>query len=413
MTVTLGAPELEAANQVALKHIAKETKVAGFRKGKAPLEMVAKHADPNKVNQDTLEHALSKAVAEAFIDNELQALERPQVDVKKYVPGSELEFTAEGDVLPKTKLGDYKKLKAEKQPVKVTKSDVDEVLGRIQKGFTEKQETTKPAELGDEVVIDFVGEKDGEAFPGGAGSDYALELGSNSFIPGFEEALVGKKAGDSLDVPLTFPKDYHAQDLAGQEVVFKVTIKTVNKVIVPELSDELAAKAGPFTSADELKADIKKEITAQKNREADDKLKDDLVRQLIEKSDVTVPQVLLEDQIRSIEQDLTQNLMYQGQSLEQYFQSKGYADRDAWVEAEAKETAELRIKAGLVLAELSRELGMDASDDEVAAQVNAYKQQYANNPEMAKRFDEPEIQREVANRVITEKTVNKLAEINS
>ena len=408
-----GASELAAAEQVAIKKLSKTVKVPGFRKGHVPLEVVAKHIEPNALGQETLENALSRAVAESFIENKLQALERPEVDVKKFVPGETLEFTAEADVLPEVKIGDYKKLKAKKSDIKVEAKDIDEVIERIQKGLSEKKETTEPAADGDETVIDFVGKKDGEPFEGGAGDDYPLTLGSHSFIPGFEEALVGHKAGEKFDVPLSFPKDYQAEQLAGQNVVFEVTINKVNKVILPELNDELAAKAGPFTSFDELHADIEREIKAQKEREAGDQLKDDLVKQLVAKSKVSVPKVLLEDQIASIEQDLTQNLMYRGQTIEQYFEGRGFADRDAWVKAEAEEAADARIKAGLVLAELSKELKIEASADELAEHINQYKTQYAKNPEMAARFDEPEIQREVANRLITEKTVDELVKLNT
>ena len=413
VTVSLGKPELEAAEQVALKKLSKTAKVPGFRKGHVPLDMVAKHVDPNALGQEMLENALSRAVAESFMDNKLQALERPQVDVKKFVPGDILEFTAEADILPTIKLGDYKKLKAARAKIKVEQADIDEVIERIRKGLADKQETKDPAENGDEVVIDFVGKKDDVAFDGGTGSDYPLVLGSNSFIPGFEEQLVGHKAGDKVDVPLSFPKDYHAKDLAGQAAVFEVTIKKVNKTTLPELNDELAAKAGPFTSVDDLTTDITRELSAQKEREAGDTLKDELVKQLVSKSKVAVPAILREDQIRSLEQDLTQNLMYQGLSIEQYFKDKGFADRDEWVKAEAADAADERIKAGLVLAELSKELKIEATADELADHINKYKTQYANNPDMAKRFDEPEIQREVANRLITEKTVDELVKLNT
>lgn len=413
VTVSLGKPELEAAEQVALKKLSKTTKVPGFRKGHVPLDMVAKHADPNLLGQEVLENALSRAVAESFMSNKLQALERPQVDVKKFVPGDLLEFTAEADVLPTIILGDYKKLKATQTKIKIEQTDIDEVIERIRKGLADKQETKDPAENGDEVVIDFIGKKDDVAFEGGTGSEHPLVLGSNSFIPGFEEQLVGRKVGDKVDVPLSFPAEYHAKDLAGQAVVFEVTIKKVNKTTLPELSDELAAKAGPFTSVDDLTNDITRELTAQKEREANDTLKDELVKQLVAKSKVAVPAILREDQISSLEQDLTQNLMYQGLSLEQYFKDKGYADREEWVKAEAEEAADNRIKAGLVLAELSKELKIEASADELADHINKYKTQYANNPDMAKRFDEPEIQREVANRLITEKTVDELVKLNT
>ena len=405
--------ELAAAEQVALKRLAKTVKVNGFRTGHVPLEIVKKHADLNALAQETLDAALNRAVAEAFLSNDLQVLARPEVEIKKYVPGELLEFTAEADVLPEVKLGDYKKLKAKKAAVNVDKKEIDEVIERIQKGLSEKKEVKRAAKIGDETVIDFVGKKDGEAFQGGTGKDYPLVLGSNSFIPGFEDALVGLKAGDTKDVKLAFPKDYHAKDLAGQDVVFEVTVKKVNSVKLPALDDKFAAKAGPFTSMEDLRRDIKAEITAQAERRAKDDLKDELVKQLVAKSAVSVPSVLRDDQIRSLEQDLRQNLMYRGRTLEQYFEEKGYADRDAWVKAEANDAADARIKAGLVLAQLSKELKIEATADELAAHINTYKQQYANNSEMAKHFDKPEAQREVANRLITEKTIDKLVELNS
>jgi trigger factor len=413
VSIAVGSEELRAAEQVALKKLSKTVKVPGFRKGHTPLEMVAKHLDPNVLSQETLENALSRAVAEGFLDNDLQALERPEVEIKKFVPGEQLEFTAEADVLPHVKLGDYKKLKLKKAPIEIAEKDIEDVVERIRKGLSEKHDSKKAAADGDEVVINFVGKKDGEAFEGGAGDDYPLTLGSNSFIPGFEEALVGHKAGESLEVPLTFPKEYHAAHLAGQHVIFDVTVTKVNRVVLPELNDEFAAKAGPFTSIEELRADVERELKAQKEREANDQIKDDAVKQLVAKSKVAVPAVLREDQIRSIEQDLTQNLMYRGQTIEQYFTERGFADRDAWVKAEASDAADNRIKAGLVLAELSKLLKIEASADELAEQINQYKTQYANNPDMAKRFDEPEVQREVANRLITEKTVDELVALNT
>lgn len=412
-TIKVEATELKAAEQVALKKLSKTVKVNGFRKGHVPLEVVKKNVDPNALAQETLENALSRAVAESFIENKLQALERPEVEVKKFVPGESLEFTAEADVLPKVKLGDYKKLKATEKKVSVAKKDVDEVVERIRKSMAEKKEVKRAAKLGDEAVIDFVGKKDGEAFPGGTGNDYPLELGSGSFIPGFEEAIVGLKTGDKKDIELTFPKDYHAPDLKGKKVVFETTVKKINEKVLPELNDEFAAKTGPFTSMSELTADIKRELEAQKKREASDELKDSLVKQLVAKSNVAVPAVLREDQVRSIEQDLMQNLMYQGLSIEQYWEQKGYKDRDAWVKAEANEAADNRIKAGLVLSELSKVLKIEATADELADHLNTYRKQYANNPEMAKRFEEPEVQREVANRLITEKTVDELVKLNT
>lgn len=414
LTITLDRHELDAAEQVALTKLARDMKVAGFRKGKVPVNVAAKHVDQNLLAQQTADDAVSKAVAEAFITEDIQALQRPEVELVKFVPGQEIEFTAEADILPKITLGDYKKLKAERQTVKVEAKDVNEILDRMREGMSEKKEADRAAKDGDEVIIDFVGKKDDVAFDGGTATDYALKLGSNSFIPGFEEGIVGKKPGETFDLKLSFPKDYHVADLAGAEVVFTTTLKKVNELVLPVLDDEFAKKAdNRLSTLKELKDDIKKELTAQKNREADDKLKDELVGKLIEASDIPTPQILVEDQARSIEQDMTQNLMYQGLTIEQYVQNKKFKDKEDWRTKEVIPAAEKRVKAGLVLAELSKVEKIEASSEELAEHINLYKSSYANNPEMAKRFDEPEAQRDVANRLLTEKTVDRLVELNT
>lgn len=410
LTIVLGEKELSDAEQVALTKLAKNVKVQGFRKGKAPLSVVAKSVDPNALGQQTLDDALSKAVSEAFTTENIQALDRPQVEVKKFVPGKELEFTAETDILPSITLGDYKKLTAKKPEVKVEAKDVDEIIDRMRQGFAEKKSVERAAKDGDEVVIDFVGKKDGEAFNGGTATDYTLSLGSNQFIPGFEEGIVGHKAGEEFDLELEFPADYHAKELAGAKVVFTTTLKEVKEIVLPEVNDELAAKAGPFTSVDELKEDIKREITAQKEREALDNLKDELIDQLIEKSTVPVPEILVQDQSRSIEQDMTQNLMYQGMNLDMYLESKKQT-KEEWLNSEVKDAAEKRVKAGLVLAELSKVERVTASDEELAAKINEYQERFGNKS--GQDFTTPEIQRDIANRLLTDKTIDLLVELNT
>ncbi len=413
LTIVCDAKELEAAEQVALAKMAQTMKVPGFRTGKVPASVAAKHADPNALGQQTLENALSKAVAEAFTNENLQALDRPQVDVKKFVPGKELEFTAEADVLPEVKLGDYKNLKSKKTKTEVSKDDVNDVIERMRAGFADKKAVKRAAKDGDEVIIDFIGKRDGVAFDGGTSSDYSLKLGSNTFIPGFEDGIVGHKAGEEFDIPLKFPEDYHASDLKGAEVVFTVTIKSVNEVVLPELNDEFAAKAGPFTDVDELKSDVKNELEAQKDRQATEDFKDALVGELVDASEVPAPEVLVEDQSRSIEQDMTQNLMYQGLTLDQYLENKGFESREKWLETEVKDAATKRVQAGLVLAELSKVEKIEATNAELEGHVNTYKQQYGKNAEAAKQFDTPEARQQIANRLLTEKTVERLVELNS
>ena len=412
LTISLGAEELKAAEQVALTKLAKEVKIEGFRKGKAPLEMVASQVDPNLLNQETLENALSKSVAEAFLKEKVQAINRPEVDVKKFIPGTELEFTATTEIMPKVELGDYKKLGVKKEAVKVSKKEVKETIDRILKNFAEKKKVEREAKNGDEVIIDFLGKKDGVAFDGGKAEKFPLELGSKSFIPGFEEGLIGKKAGDELSLDLEFPKDYHAKDLAGAKVVFEVKIHEVRENVEPEINEEFLSKLGDFKTKEEFEKQIEEDLKTQKQAEADEKFKDKLVKKLAEVSKVPVPEILLEDQKRSIEMDMQQNLMYSGLSLEDYLERMGKT-REEWLEKDVKEAAEMRVKSGLALAELSKVEKVKSDTKELDARITQLKEQYGNSKEVKKQLSSDDVRRNLANQILTEKTIDLLVEFNS
>lgn len=412
LTISLGAEELKAAEQVALTKLAKEVKIEGFRKGKAPLEMVAAQVDTNLLNQETLENALSKSVAEAFLKEKVQAINRPEVDVKKFIPGTELEFTATTEIMPKVKLGDYKKLGVKKEAIKVSKKEVKETIERILKNFAEKKKVEREAKNGDEIIIDFLGKKDGVAFDGGKAEKFPLELGSKSFIPGFEEGLIGKKAGDELSLDLEFPKDYHAKDLAGAKVVFEVKIHEVRENVEPEINEEFLSKLGDFKTKEEFEKQIEEDLKTQKQAEVDEKFKDELVKKLAEVSKVPVPEILLEDQKRSIEMDMQQNLMYSGLSLEDYLERMGKT-REEWLEKDVKEVAEMRVKSGLALAELSKVEKVESSIEELDARITQLKEQYGNSKEIQKQLSSDDVRRNLANQILTEKTIDLLVKFNS
>lgn len=412
LTISLGAEELKAAEQVALTKLAKEVKIEGFRKGKAPLEMVAAQVDPNLLSQETLENALSKSVAEAFLKEKVQAINRPEVDVKKFIPGTELEFTATTEIMPKVELGDYKKLGVKKEAIKVSKKEVKETIDRILKNFAEKKKVEREAKNGDEVIIDFLGKKDGVAFDGGKAEKFPLELGSKSFIPGFEEGLIGKKAGDELSLDLEFPKDYHAKDLAGAKVVFEVKIHEVRENVEPEINEEFLSKLGDFKTKEEFEKQIEEDLKTQKQAEADEKFKDELVKKLAEVSKVPVPEILLEDQKRSIEMDMQQNLMYSGLSLEDYLERMGKT-REEWLEKDVKEAAEMRVKSGLALAELSKVEKVKSDTKELDARITQLKEQYGNSKEVQKQLSSDDVRRNLANQILTEKTIDLLVKFNS
>lgn len=411
VSVTVDAKIIEQAKKLALRELSKSVKVQGFRKGKVPASVVEKNVDANALANETVEYAINQSLQQAIDESDIRVLDRPHVELKKFVPYTDLEYTAEIDVLPEIKLGDYKKLKAKKQPIKVEKAEIDEVIERVRQSFAEKSEVDREAKEGDDVVIDFRGtDKDGKEIEGATGKDYTLRLGSKTFIPGFEDKIVGHKPGDVFDIDVTFPKDYHAEHLKSAKVKFATTLHKINEVKFPEVDDAFAKKVGPFDTAKAMLEDIKKELTTQKEREATDKLKDDLLGELVEKSTVPLPAVLVEDQLKSIEQDAMQNLMYHGQTFEDYLKAGNFKDANDWREKELRPMAERRVQAGLVLSELTKAENIEITRDELEADLERRK---AEAPKMAEQFDTPEVRRDVANRVITEKTINRLVELNS
>lgn len=410
ITVELDATDLATAKRVAVRELSKSVKVPGFRSGKVPAHVAEKHIDGLALANATTENAMNIALNDIAVSEELRILDRPQVDLKDFQPYETLAFEATIDIVPDITLGDYKKLKAKKDKVEVTDVEVDEVVERMRAQLSEKKPVDREASSGDEVSIDFVGKQDGKAFDGGTANGYDLVLGSNSFIPGFEEAIIGHKTGEKFDIPLKFPDDYHAENLKGAAVVFEVTLHDIKEVSLPEVDDAFAVKVGPFKTVEGMREDIRSELMQQKEKTADDKYKDDLVGELVTVSTVPIPQVLVDDQIRQIEQDAMQNLMYRGMSPDQYLQQMGYKDHDEWHDKEFKVAAERRVQAGLALAELSKVENIDVTKDELDARHAQMVEQY---PTMKDQLNSPEARRDIANRVITEKTVDRLVELNT
>lgn len=411
ITASVDVATITKAKSLAVKELGKKVKVAGFREGKVPAKVVEKNIDPNMLANETVEFAINSALNTIINETELRVLDQPKIELKKFVPFDTLDFTAEFEILPEITLGDYKKLKSKKQTITVEPAEINEVIERMQKGFAERNDVDRAAKDGDEVTMNFVGKDEkGEIIEGASGDDYPLVLGSNTFIPGFEEQVVGHKTGETFDIDVTFPADYHAEHLKSAKVKFTVTITKVQEVVLPAFDDAFAKKAGQFDTVKEFKADIKKEITAQKERTTLEQQKDDLLGQLIESSDVPVPELLVHDQLHAIEQDAMQNLMYRGQTLEQYMAANGYADKEQWHTKELRPMAERRVKAGLVIAELSKAEKIEVTKDELDAELERRK---VEAPAMAEQLDTPDARRDLANRVITEKTINRLLELNS
>ena len=411
ITVTLDAKDLSAAKEKAVEKLAKEIRVEGFRKGKVPTEVAKKFIPDNDLNAETIDYAVRSTVIEAFKENEKSPLVLPAVNVTKYVPDESAEYTATADIVPEVKLGDCKKLGVKKETAKVSQKDIEGVLDNLAGSFAEKKVTKRAAKTGDEVIIDFVGKKDGEAFQGGSAKDYPLTLGSKAFIPGFEEGIVGHEPGDKFDLELTFPKDYGMKDLAGAKTVFEVLLKQVNEITKPAIDDELAKKCGPFKTLDDLKKDIEKNLSAQNEHQLEEKYKNDLVDALVKKSKVSAPEILIDDQMKMIRSDMERNAAAQGMSFEDYLKRAGET-MENW-EKEARKVAEQRVKASLVLQSLAVQEKITVSNDAVNAKIAELKEVYKKSPEAQKSLKDPNIKNDIRNRMIIEETLNYLVKTNS
>ena len=410
LTVTLDAKDLKTASNKAIEKLAKEVRVEGFRKGKVPTEVAKKFIPENDLNAETADIAVRTTVIAAFAENEKSPLVVPNVNVTKYVPGEMMEYTATADIIPDIKLGDYKKLGVKKEPVKILAKDIQGVLDNITKSFAEKKAVKRAAKLTDEVIIDFVGKRDGVAFPGGSAKDFHLVLGSMSLIPGFEDGIVGHESGDKFELKLTFPKDYGMKDLAGVKTVFEVLLKQVNEVKTPEINDELAKKVGPFKDLAALKDDIKKNLTLQTEQREGEKYKDALIKALVAKSKIPAPEILISDQMRMIKDDITRNATSQGITFEEYLKRAGETE-EKW-EKEARKIAEERVKASLALQTIAVEQKITVSDELVAAKIAELRDVYQKSPEALKSLKDPNVKMDIKNRMIVEKTIDYLVENN-
>lgn len=409
--MTLDAADLKTARSQAIEQLAKNIKIQGFRKGKAPASLVEQQISPNDIASETIDLAVRQNLPAAFDAAKIAPLAVEKINVTKYVPDESAEFTAAADILPEVKLGDYKKLSAKLEPSTPKDTEVQEVIDNILTAYSEKAVVKRAAAKNDEVIIDFVGKREnGEEFAGGSAKDYHLTLGSGQFIPGFEDAIVGHSAGDKFDIKVTFPKDYPEKSLAGKPAIFEVLLKQVNEIKKPAPDDELAKKCGNFQTFAELKADIEKNLELQNQHRALDQYREALVAELVKKSKVSAPEILIQDQLRFIKDDMERNAASRGMTMEQYLELAN-TTREEW-EKQAREIAEARVKSSLVLQILAREQNISASDDEVEAKISELKDVYKNSKEAIESLKKPEVKQDIRNRLTIDKTLEFLVDAN-
>lgn len=409
VTIVATQAELDSIKTSVIKRLSHQIKLPGFREGKAPLELVEKNLDQTLVQTEFLEEAINQLYPQAIQAEKLRPVDRPEISIKKFVAFTTLEFEAKLPIVGPITLADYKKVKVAKTANTVTADDITEVIGRIQTQLAETKDVNRAAKNEDKVWMDFIGvDAKGEPIKNADGKDYPLVLGSNTFIPGFEPNLVGLKAGEEKTFDLTFPKDYGVKAMANKKVTFTATVTKVQEVVKPKLDDALAAKAGPFKTVKELKDDIKQQLTMEREQQALRQLESDIVREITKKSTLDVPKVLINEQVDRLFQELTQNLVYRGQTVEEFFASEGMTESE-YREKVLAPQAEERVKASLVLTEISEKEELDVTPEELEIRIQLLKGQYKDEA-MRAELDKPENRNDIASRMLTEKTVEKLVE---
>lgn len=413
LTVIASADELANIKSHTLTHFQGKVKIAGFREGKVPAELLEKNVDPATLQTQFLEEAVEQLYVAAANNEHIRPIDQPKISIKKFVPFSTLEFEAEVDVLGEVKLPDYKNIKMSKPEAKVTAEDVKEVIESLQTRMADKKDVERPSKDGDQVFIDFKGvdAKTGDPISGADGKDYPLVIGSNTFIPGFEPEIVGLKSGEEKTFTITFPKDYGVEMLQNRKVTFTVTVIKVQEIVKPKADDAFAAKAGPFKTLTELKNDIKRQLSEEKRNKADRDFESELVKKIADQSKVEVPELLINDQVTRIWTDLQQNLMYRGQTMQEFLDMQGKKEEE-YREKEIKPQAKDRVKASLVLAEIAEQEKLEVTPEELEIRMQLLKSQYKDE-QMQAELEKPETRRDIAARLLTEKTVNKLVEYTS
>ncbi|WFO46485.1 trigger factor [Bacillus pumilus] len=376
LTVEVDAETFNKALDDAFKKVVKQVSIPGFRKGKVPRGLFEQRFGVESLYQDALDILLPVEYPKAIDEAGIEPVDRPEIDVEKIEKGESLIFTAKVTVKPEVKLGDYKGLNVEKDDATVTDEDVQEELKGMQNRQAELVVKEEGAiENGDTVVLDFEGFVDGEAFEGGKAENYSLEVGSNSFIPGFEEQLVGLETGAEKDVEVTFPEEYHAEDLAGKPAVFKVKIHEIKAKELPALDDEFAKDVDEeVETLAELIEKTKKRLEEAKENEAEGKLREELVEKASENAEVDIPQAMVDTELDRMMKEFEQRLQMQGMNLELYFQFSGQ-DENALKE-QMKEDAAKRVKSNLTLEAIAAAENLQVSDEEVEEELSKMAEAY-------------------------------------
>ncbi|MEJ9280518.1 trigger factor [Ureibacillus thermosphaericus] len=366
LTIEVPAEEVNKALDQAFKKVVNQITVPGFRKGKVPRQIFEKRFGVEALYQDALEIIIPEAYSKAIDETGIFPVDYPEIgELDGFEKDKDFTFTATVTVKPEPKLGEYKGLEVKKLSTEVTDEEVEEQIQNLLNRKAEYEiKEDEPIVEGDIAVIDFEGFLGDEAFEGGEGEDYPLEIGSGQFIPGFEEQLVGLKAGESKDIQVTFPEEYHAEELAGKVATFKVTVKEVKTKVLPELNDEFAKEADPeVESVEELRNKIKEQLAEQKKNEAESTLRDELVEKAAENAEMEIPEAMIHNEIHRMIDEFAQRLQMQGISLDLYYQFSGQTEED--LHEQFREDAETLVRISLTLEAIAKAENIEVTQEDI------------------------------------------------
>lgn len=368
LEVEVDSQQLDDALEKAFKKVVKQVKVPGFRQGKVPRKIFEQRFGIQALYEDALDILLPDAYSQAVEDAKIEPVSRPQIDIVQIEQGKPLIFKATVTVKPEIQLGEYKNLSIESKDFEVKAEDVEAELNNLQKSHAEiiVVEDGEVAD-GDTVIIDFKGFVNGEAFEGGEAEKYQLEIGSGTFIPGFEEQLVGMKKGEDRDIEVSFPADYHVTSLAGQPAVFKIHLHEIKRKQLPVLDDEFAKDISEFNTLDELKADVERKLQEKAENDKKAYIEDQIIEKAVSNAIFELPQVMVDNEIDMMVDDFKQRLQMQGIPYDAYLQYTGSSE--AALRADMQENAAKRVRTRLVLEQIGKTESIDATEDDLHEEI--------------------------------------------
>ena len=376
LSVTVPAEKFDNALDKAFKKVVKQINVPGFRKGKVPRQIFEQRFGVEALYQDAADIVLPEAYGEAIEETGIKPVDQPEIEVQQIEKGQDFKFDATVTVEPEGELGDYTGLEIEKQDADLTDEEVDEAINQQLNQLSEMVVKEDGAvEEGDTVNIDFDGYVDGEQFEGGQADSYDLEIGSGSFIPGFEEQLVGVKAGEEKDVNVTFPEEYHAEELSGKEATFKTKVNEIKYKEVPELDDEIANELdSDAETVDQYKENLRKRLAEQKQTEAENVQKEEAIQKASDNAKIDIPKAMVNTELDRMLQEFGQRMQQQGLSLETYFQISG--QDESQLREQMKDDAEARVRTNLTLTAIADKEDIEVSEEDIDKELEKMSEQF-------------------------------------